>query len=76
MTIEEIEQAKKDLKIVEGEITRLQALVSAADRLAEAASKATCDSHSGEYCDEECANVILPPALKAYQSLRGKNEKE
>lgn len=66
---------EQNQKIVdqEKEISRLLKLVAAADALADASSKATCDSHSGEYCDEECANVILPPAVKAYKALRGKD---
>lgn len=44
-----------------------------AERVVEAAKKATCDSHSGLYCDDDsCANKILPVALSEYAATEKK----
>lgn len=38
-----------------------------ADQVIERMSHAACHSHSGMYCDDGCANIVIPAAMKLWK---------
>lgn len=55
------------MSAMELENRALRSRLAAAERVVEAAKNATCDSHSGQYCEpDSCANKLLPPLINAY----------